>query len=104
MKISSSTHIIGSNIKFLNRRGMAVSDICKTDKERISDLEAAVRNIQTDIALVVDILKTIKAGVKFFFVIGMLCKWVGRIALGVAALAALITFAKTGIPPQIHLD
>lgn len=79
---------------------MAVTDICKTDKERISDLEAAVRTIQTDVALVVDILTTIKAGVKFFFVLGAIGKWVASVTIGVGAVAALIIWAKTGVPPK----
>lgn len=77
-----------------------VEIVCKTDKERISDLESAVNSIRTDVALIVDIMTTIKSGVKILFIIGVVGKWLASVAVGVGAAIALIVFLKTGKPPN----
>lgn len=67
----------------------------------MSEVNASVASIQTSVGLVIDILNTIKGGVRFFFVLGVIAKWCTTVMLGVAAIFALITWIKTGSLPKI---
>jgi hypothetical protein len=55
----------------------------------VDELKSDMAQVKSDLSSVLEVLVTMKAGVKYIGYIGAFIKWVGGIALGVTAIHAL---------------
>lgn len=81
-----------------------VEAVVKSIEERMDTVEEDIKHIKDSIGTIADIMSAAKTTVRVLVTLGIIFKWLGSLAIGIAAIFALITFAKTGVPPQIHLD
>lgn len=63
-----------------------------------------IKEMKETMQVVAGFLIYARAGIKVLYILGIAGKWLASIAIGVGALFALITFAKTGVPPKIYMD
>lgn len=68
---------------------------------RFKALESKVDGISTDLKDLLFIFNGAKAGARVIIALGKIAKWVGSIALAVAAVWAVVSSIKTGVPPSI---